>query len=153
MGSEFVFENLCFLLCFFVWVIWDVNGGWLQCVQIIKGWIENGECREKIYDVVCFDGFFFDLEIYCCFDNGVVVDLIDCSIFEDKGVIELKVFWEDFDFDFDMYVFYYVWVLENFLCCWFIWDVLCNGMLICFGLYLVIQEWVWSLLIWIIFEG
>ena len=41
---------------FLVWAIADSMGAPLQRIQIIKGWLENDEHREKVYDVACSDG-------------------------------------------------------------------------------------------------
>ena len=41
---------------FLIWATRDPNSGWLQRAQIIKGWVENGEAKESVFDVACGDG-------------------------------------------------------------------------------------------------
>ncbi len=149
MGGELPLDNLRSSPRFFAWAVRDANGGWLQRVQIIKGWIEDGEKKEKIFDVSCSDGLSPDPETHRCPDNGATVDLSDCSVSEDKGATELKALWEDPEFDPDVRAFYYVRVLENPSCRWSTWDALRNGTPIRPGLQPVIQERAWSSPIWI----
>ena len=46
---------------FLIWSVSDPFGGMLQRSQIVKGWVENGEHNEKVYDVACSDGLQVDL--------------------------------------------------------------------------------------------
>ena len=45
---------------FLVWAIADTLGAPLQRTQIIKGWLEDGEHKEKVFDVACSDGLSVD---------------------------------------------------------------------------------------------
>ena len=98
---------------FLVWAISDPLGAPLQRVQIIKGWLEDGEQREKVFDVACSDGLSVDPITHRCSDNGATVNLDDCSISSDKGNSEIKTFWKDPEFRQDQDAFYYSRVLEN----------------------------------------
>ena len=98
---------------FFVWTSRDPNAGWLQRAQIIKGWVEDGQSREKIYDVACSDGLSPDPKTHRCPNNEAKVNLSDCSVTSDRGNVMLKAVWQDPDFSPQEHAYYYVRVLEN----------------------------------------
>ena len=54
---------------FLVWAIADPMGAPLQRTQIIKGWLEDGEHKEKVYDVACSNGLSVDPSTNRCPDN------------------------------------------------------------------------------------
>ena len=134
---------------FFVWAIRDSHAGWLQRIQIVKGWISEGERREQVYDVACSDGLEPDPKTHRCPNNEATVDLSDCSISEDKGAVELKTMWQDPSFDKSQYAFYYARVLENPSCRWSTWDAIRSGTQLRPEVNPVIQERAWSSPIWI----
>ena len=70
---------------FFVWAMRDPRSGRLQRAQIVKGWLEDGEARERVFDVACSDGLEPDPDSRRCPDNGARVDLADCSVSRDRG--------------------------------------------------------------------
>ena len=133
---------------FLIWAIADPLGAPLQRTQIIKGWLEDGEHKEKVYDVACSDGLSVDPQTYRCPDNGARVDLDDCSISADSGARELKVFWQDPDFKNNQEAFYYSRVLENPVCRWSTWDAVRVGEEPRSDLPATIQERAWSSPIW-----
>ena len=134
---------------FLVWALSDAVGGVpLQRAQIIKGWVEDGEPNERVYDVACSDGLAVDPETHRCPDNGARVDLSDCSITPDVGATELKTLWQDPDFKAGQEAFYYVRVLENPTCRWSTWDAVKAGVEPRADLQKTIQERVWSSPIW-----
>jgi hypothetical protein len=55
---------------FLTWAVADPNTAKLQRIQIIKGWLENGEHQEQVYDVACADGLSVDPQTHRCPDNG-----------------------------------------------------------------------------------
>lgn len=127
----------------------DPNTAKLQRVQIIKGWLENGEHQEQVYDVACSDGLSVDPATHRCPDNGAQVDLDDCSTTADVGATELKAQWQDPSFTPGQEAFYYVRVLENPVCRWSTWDAIRAGVALRSDLQATIQERAWSSPIWV----
>ena len=133
---------------FFVWAISDPLGAPLQRVQIIKGWLEDGLHKEKVFDVACSDGLSVDPLTNRCPDNKAKVNLTDCAISNDKGDSEIKTFWKDPDFLADQEAFYYSRVLENPVCRWSTWDAIRAGESPRSDISATIQERAWSSPIW-----
>ena len=133
---------------FLVWAIADAQGAPLQRTQVIKGWLENGEHQEKVYDVSCSDGLVVDAKTNRCPDNGARVNLSNCSYSKDVGANELKALWKDPDFLLGQEAFYYVRVLENPVCRWSTWDAVKNGEEPRSDIDSTIQERAWSSPIW-----
>ena len=133
---------------FLVWAIADAQGAPLQRTQVIKGWLENGEHQEKVYDVACSDGLEVNSETNRCPENGARVNLNDCSYSGDVGANELKTLWKDPDFKQDQEAFYYARVLENPVCRWSTWDAIKNGETPRSDIDSTIQERAWSSPIW-----
>ncbi|MEQ8802348.1 MAG: DUF3604 domain-containing protein, partial [Haliea sp.] len=113
---------------FLVWAMKDAASAWLQRVQVVKGWVEAGEKRERVYDVACSDGLEPDAASHRCPDNGAQVSLTTCDISRDKGATQLQTLWHDPDFNAALAAFYYVRVLENPTCRWSTWDSLRNDL-------------------------
>ncbi|MEM7017575.1 MAG: DUF3604 domain-containing protein [Pseudomonadota bacterium] len=133
---------------FLVWAMRDANAAPLQRIQIIKGWVQDGEAQEQVYDVACSDGGTVDPATHRCPDNGAKVNLTDCSISADVGAAELKTIWQDPAFDAAQHAFYYVRVLENPTCRWSTWDAIRAGVEPREDLHKTIQERAWSSPIW-----
>ena len=133
---------------FLVWGSRDPNGGYLQRAQVVKGWIENGVAKEKVYDVACSDGLSVDPKTGRCPDNGAKVDLATCTPSRFKGDVELRTLWTDPDFNSRQRAFYYVRVLENPSCRWSTWDALRNGTPPNPDLSPTVMERAWSSPIW-----
>jgi len=134
---------------FIVWAARDVSSAALQRVQIIKGWLRNGETHEQVFDVACSDGLTVDATTHRCPDNGARVNLSDCSYSADRGAAELKTLWHDPEYDANEPAFYYARVLENPTCRWSTWDALRAGVAPRDNLESLIQERAWSSPIWI----
>jgi len=133
---------------FLTWAAADPKTALLQRVQIIKGWVEDGEHQEQVYDVACSDGLSVDPKTHRCPDNGAKVNLADCSRTAGVGASELKTLWQDPDFIPGQEAFYYVRVLENPVCRWSTWDAIRAGETPRSDLPATIQERAWSSPIW-----
>ncbi|MYA07434.1 MAG: DUF3604 domain-containing protein [Holophagales bacterium] len=132
---------------FLVWAVRDKDGAPLQRLQVVKGWVEDGEARERVADIACSDGFPSGSPPRCP-DNGATVDLSDCSFPQHAGAAELSALWLDPGFDPAQRAFYYVRVLENPTCRWSTWDALRAGVEPRPDLPATLQERAWSSPIW-----
>lgn len=138
---------------FLVWALHDPRETWLQRAQVVKGWIEAGESRERVFDVACSDGLTPDRETHRCPDNGATVDLTDCGPTLDAGAVELSTLWRDPTFAPDQRAFYYLRVLQNPTCRWSTWDALRAGVAPRENVPVTIQERAWSSPIWYLPTG
>jgi hypothetical protein len=146
MGGELTRANGSDSPEFLAWAIRDSLSAPLERLQIIKGWVENGETRERIYDIACESGE-PDSDLHRCPPNGATVDLATCAV-NPGGASELKTLWQDPDFDAEQRAFYHVRVLERPTCRWSTWDAIRAGHLPRPDLQATIQERAWSSPIW-----
>ena len=133
---------------FYLWASKDPDTEPLQRLQIIKGWIEDGERKEVVVDVACSDGGEVDPDTNRCPDNGASVDLTTCATTRDLGARELSATWTDPDFDASQNAFYYVRVLENPKCRWSTWDAIRAGTPLNPDMHASIQDRAWTSPIW-----
>lgn len=148
MGGDLVWNNQGSPR-FLLWAIRDPNSAPLQRLQVIKGWIEDGGSRERVFDVSCSDGLEPDRVTHRCPDNGATVDLSDCSPTPNRGAGELRTLWVDPTFDAEQRAFYYVRVLENPSCRWSTWDAVRAGVMPREDVPATLQERAWSSPIWV----
>ena len=102
---------------FWVWAAQDAAATPLDRIQIVKGWVENGEQRQRVWDVVCSGGRQPN-ESGKCADTTASVDLSSCERTGEEGARELEVTFFDPDFSAEQPAFYYARVLENPTCRW-----------------------------------
>lgn len=132
-----------------IWAARDPNSAPLQRVQVVKGWIRNGQGSERVYDVACSDGLKPDPATHRCPPNGAKVDTTTCEISKDKGANELAVTWRDPDFQPSDRAFYYVRVIENPVCRYSQHDARSLNVLHPDNVPATIQERAWSSAIWV----
>ena len=97
---------------FAVWAVKDPTSGNLDRIQIIKGWTQNGQSFEKVFDVTWagdrepnrFTGKVPAIDSTVNIENATYTNT--------AGSVELKTVWADPDFDPRLHAFYYVRVLE-----------------------------------------
>ena len=133
---------------FLAWALKDPDEAPLQRLQVVKGWVDNGEAKEKVFDIACSDNAVPDPASHRCPDNGAMVNLADCSISSDSGDVELARVWRDPEFDRRQRAFYYVRVLQNPTCRWSTWDAIRNGLPLLTDVPATIQERAWSSPVW-----
>ena len=114
MGSDLVVTEAP---TFWVSAIQDPAGPPLDRIQIVKGWVENGQQHQRVRDVVCSSGRLPDTTGKCP-STTADVDLESCERTGNEGASELQVTFSDPDFSAEQPAFYYVRVLENPTCRW-----------------------------------
>ena len=101
---------------FAVWAMRDPGGNGvpttaLQRIQIVKGWVKDGDTKERVYEVAGDPKNGADVELATCTPRG-------------EGFDQLCTVWADPDFDSSVPAFYYARVVENPSCRWNTWR--CN---------------------------
>lgn len=132
---------------FYAWASRDATARPLQRLQIIKGWLKDGQPQEKVFDVACAKGN-VDPKTLRCPENGATVELTTCTTNDATGVAELKAHWSDPEFDPEARAIYYVRVLENPQCRWSTWDAIRAGVKPRRDLQATIQDRAWSSPVW-----
>ena len=134
---------------FFIWAMRDPLAAPLDKVQLIKGWIEDGEAREEVQDILCSEGRTIDTKTKRCSASSAKVNLQNCSIDQSRGATELKTLWKDSNFRADQNAFYYVRVIQNPTCRWSTYDSLRLGQAPPENAPSTITEMAWSSPIWV----
>ena len=127
----------------------DPGAAPLQRLQVIKGWVEDGQRHERVFDIACSDGLAVEPQTHRCPDNGATVDLATCAISADVGASQLGATWTDPTWDGAPHVFYYARVLENPTCRWSTWDAIRAGVPTRLGFPETIQERAWTSPVWV----
>ncbi|HEY6903093.1 MAG TPA: DUF3604 domain-containing protein, partial [Candidatus Acidoferrales bacterium] len=97
---------------FVVWAVKDPTSANLDRIQIIKGWTQNGQSFEKIFDVAWAGDRKADKWSGRVPAIRSTVDLEKATYTNDVGSAELKTVWTDPDFNPSLHAFYYARVLE-----------------------------------------
>ena len=131
---------------FLVWAVKDPIGPNLDRIQIIKGWYENGEMKDTIYNVVASGERLKD-------DGSVEpvnapINLKTGEFNKQKGSPELMAVWTDPDFDPKLQAFYYVRVLQLPTARWTLYDELNAGVTYPEDVKREIVERAWASPIW-----
>ena len=101
---------------FWVWASQDPRAPALDRIQVIKGWVENGQEQQKLWDVACSGGRKPGKDGKCP-ETSASVDVETCAL-KGAGSSELQATFSDPDFSSDQIAFYYVRVFENPSCRW-----------------------------------
>lgn len=134
---------------FLIWAIRDPLSAPLDRVQIVKGWTENGETFEAVFDVACSNGRTPDPANGRCPPNQADVDLSTCEYGEGSGAGDLRTVWSDEGFEPMQNAFYYARVIENPTCRWSTWDSLRLGRAPPLFPEPTVTEMAWSSPIWV----
>ncbi len=97
---------------FVVWAVKDPTSGNLDRIQVVKGWTQNGQSFEKVFDVVWAGDRKPDKWSGRVPAIRSTVDLDKATYSNDVGAAELKTVWSDPEFDASLHAFYYLRVLE-----------------------------------------
>jgi hypothetical protein len=130
----------------FVWATQDPDHAPLAKIQIIKGWLEDGETHEKVFDTACSD----KNTNGACIATKAPVDLSNCAWSNSAGVPELRTTWVDPDYDASHHAFYYARIIQIPTCRWTTYDSLRLGREPPADVPATITEMAWSSPIWVL---
>jgi hypothetical protein len=97
---------------FVLWAVKDPTSANLDRIQVIKGWTQNGQSFEKVFDVAWSGERKPDKWSGRVPAIRSTVDFEKATYTNDVGAVELKTVWTDPEFDASLHAFYYVRVLE-----------------------------------------
>ncbi len=97
---------------FVVWAVKDPTSANLDRIQVIKGWTQNGQSFEKVFDVAWSGDRKPNKWTGRVPAIQSTVDLEKATYTNAVGATELKTVWTDPEFDSSLHAFYYVRVLE-----------------------------------------
>ena len=133
---------------FWVWAAQDPVEAPLDRIQIVKGWVSNGETQQRVWDVVCSNER-VPGEDGKCPSTTAEVDLGTCERIGSRGAAELQATFSDPEFSADESAFYYARVLENPTCRWTTRLANSAGKDLPADLAATVQERGWSSPIWV----
>ena len=132
---------------FIVMALKDPIGPGLDRIQIIKGWMENGEMKEKTYNVAVSDNRQIKPDGSVASINAPV-NLETAAFNTEKGSAELMTVWTDPDFDASRKAFYYARVLQLPTARWNLFDEIREGVTFPTTVPKTLVERAWSSPIW-----
>jgi Protein of unknown function (DUF3604) len=97
---------------FVIWAVKDPTSANLDRIQVIKGWTQNGQSFEKIFDVAWSGDRKPNKWTGRVPAIQSTVDLSTATYTNSVGSTELKAVWSDPEFDSSLHAFYYARVLE-----------------------------------------
>ena len=148
MGGALKGSNSSKSPTFAVWAIKDSESGNLDRVQIVKGWSENGESQEQVYDAVWSGERKIDASTGKLPAIGNTVNLKTATYTNSIGSVELMGTWTDPNFNTEQNAFYYVRVLEIPTPRWNLYDEVALGKPFPDDLAKTIQERAYTSPIW-----
>ncbi|MFL0354282.1 DUF3604 domain-containing protein [Xanthomarina sp. GH4-25] len=131
---------------FLVWAIKDPMNANLDRIQIVKGWYENGELKEKIYNVIASDNRLKPDGTVTPTD--ALVNLETAAFDTSKGAAEFMTTWTDPDFKVTDNAFYYARVLQIPTARWNLYDEIRDQVTYPETVDKTVQERAWSSPIW-----
>ncbi|MCA0934272.1 DUF3604 domain-containing protein [Vibrio alginolyticus] len=131
---------------FLVWAMKDPIGPNLDRIQIIKGWIENGEPRDTVYNAVASGNRLKSDGTVAPIDAPI--NLKTGEFNSEKGAPELMGVWTDPNWDPKQEAFYYVRVLQLPTARWTLYDELREGVKYPDDVKRQIVERAWASPIW-----
>jgi hypothetical protein len=132
---------------FAVQALKDPQSGNLDRIQIIKGWVERGKAKERIYNVALSDERTVDKKGRVA-SVGNTVDIGKATYTNDIGDTQLSVVWTDPNFNPKQRAVYYVRVIEIPTPRWSTYDAAKLGVEPPKAVPATIQERAWSSPIW-----
>jgi hypothetical protein len=97
---------------FVVWAVKDPTSANLDRIQVVKGWTQDGQSFEKVFDVVWSGDRTPDKWTGEVPPIQSTVNLQKATYTNSVGSTELKTVWTDPEFDASLHAFYYARVLE-----------------------------------------
>ncbi len=133
---------------FLVWAIKDPIAPNLDRIQIIKGWVENGEMKDTIYNVAASENRLKSDGTVTPIDAPVNMKTGEFN--KEKGAPELMAVWKDPSYDPNQNAYYYVRVIQLPTARYSLWDEIRNpDVHYPEDTKRVIQERAWASPIWI----
>jgi hypothetical protein len=143
MGGDYRLKKAPQIL---VWAAKDPDGPNLDRIQIIKGWVEDGEMKDTIYNVAASgerlrkDGTVEPID--------APIDMKTGQFNTEKGSPELVGLWTDPDFDPTQQAYYYVRVLQLPTARWTLYDEIREGVEYPADVKMQVVERAWGSPIW-----
>ncbi|RLQ22387.1 DUF3604 domain-containing protein [Seongchinamella sediminis] len=132
---------------FLIMAAMEADGAHLDRIQVVKGWVEDGEHQEKIFDVAWAGDRKIDAA-GALPPIGSTVNIAGASYDNSIGKPQLQAVWTDPEFDASRHAVYYVRVLQIPTPRWSTYDASTLGIAPRDDLPVTIQERAWSSPIW-----